>query len=270
MPKTLTDPGTGAKVRHVSRAEAGLPRKSKAPHGQMLRFHGIGHHGVGDGNDLSISAVKAIWRGYYRYHVKNKKWSDIGYTHGFADAPDVGGAVLDGRGWGRDGAHTQRGRNRDGYACCFVGDGRQPVADTAWRAWRAWLWHGIRQRAFPPKEAIKISGHSDWWQKLCPGPNIIGPLEERSRFDTPQEEGDDMPTPTQVVLTETEDESHEKPLRRILLDYATRTAHHIRSSSEDKYWRDLARAKANPEVVAGGRWSRERLRMHCADNSIDV
>jgi hypothetical protein len=72
-------------------------------------------------------------------------------------------------------------------------------------------------------------------------------------------------TPTQVVITETEDESHEKPTRRILLDYATRKAHHIRSSSEDEYWRNLARAKKNPEVVAGGRWSAERVRMHVSD-----
>ena len=265
MVRTLTDPATGAKVRHVSRAEAGLSRISRAPSGRFLRPHAIAHHGVGRGNGLSLSAVKSIWRGYYRYHTQNKKWSDIAYTHGWADAPDVGGALLDGRKWMKDGAHTQRGRNRDGYACSYIGDGRNAIANTAWRAWRAWLWFGIRRGAFP--QGPKLSGHSDWWSKLCPGPDIIGPLEERSKFDLPDEENE-MATPTQVVITETEDESHEKPLRRILLDYATRTAHHIRSSSEDEYWRNMARAEKNPEVAAGGRWSRERLRMHCANNEI--
>jgi hypothetical protein len=263
MTKTLTDPATGAQVRHVTRREAGLPRRKGVPRGQMLRPHGIGHHGVGRGNGLSLSAVMAIWRGYHRYHVRKKGWTYCGYTAGWADCPDIGGAVLDARGWKRDGAHTQRGRNKDGYACCYIGDGRNPIADTAWRAWRAWLWHGIRQGAFP--DDLRLSGHSDWWDKLCPGPEIIGSLEERSRFDQPANEGDEMPTPTQVVITETEDEDHEKPTRRLVIDYATRTAHHIRSGAEDEYWRNLARAKRNPEIVAGGRWSAERVRMHVGD-----
>jgi hypothetical protein len=267
MAKTLTDPATGAKVRHVTRAEAGLPRKSGAPHGQMLRPHGIAHHGVGRGNGLPLSTVKAIWRGYHRFHTGNKGWRDIGYTAGWADAPDAGGAILEGRGWGRDGAHTQRGRNKDGYACSYVGDGRQPIVDTAWRAWRAWLWHGQRQGALP--DDPKISGHSDWWSKLCPGPHIINPLHDKSKYtareQTETNEEDDVTTPTQVVITETEDEEHEKPTRRLVIDYAVRQAHHIRSTKEDEYWRNLARAKRNPEIVAGGRWSAERVRMHVGD-----
>jgi hypothetical protein len=273
MAKTLTDPATGAQVRYVTRRKCGLPSRKGVPRGQMLRPHGIGHHGVGRGNGLSLSAVMAIWRGYHRYHVQKKGWSYSGYSHGWADAPDVGGAVLDARGWGRDGAHTQRGRNRDGYACSYVGDGRQPIADTAWRAWRAWLWHGQRQGAFP--QDVEISGHSDWWSKLCPGPNIITPLHAKSKFtareqSTADGEGDDVTTPTQVVITETEDEAHEKPTRRLVIDYAVRQAHHIRSSSEDEYWRNLARASSNPEVVAGGRWSAERVRMHCAESAVKL
>lgn len=261
MARTLRDPATGGQVRHVTRREAGLPRSSGAPRGQMVRPHAIAHHGVGRGNGLSLSAVKAIWRGYHRFHTGKHGWTDIGYTAGWADAVDVGGAVLEGRGWGRDGAHTQRGRNKDGYACSYVGDGRQPVAATAWRAWRAWLWHGQRQGALP--ENVELSGHSDWWSKLCPGPHIINQLHAKSKYTASEQasEGDDM-TPTQVVVTETEDEAGEKPTRRLVIDYATRTAHHIRSSSEDEYWRNLARAKRNPEVVAGGRWSASRVRMH--------
>lgn len=197
MAKTLTDPVSGQKVRLVSRKEAGLPKRSRAPTGIFRREHAICHHGVGRGEGLSLSEIKALWRGYHRYHTQDHGWSDIGYSFGFADAPDVGGAILVGRSWGRNGAHTQNGGNSRGYACCYVGDGRYTQGrDSSWRAWRAWLLEGIDRNAFadPPK----ISGHSDWYPKSCPGSQIKNALHRKSKLDA-WEEDDDMPSKEEVA-----------------------------------------------------------------------
>lgn len=185
MAKTWLDPNTGRRVRRVTRKECGIP-KSRAPGGKWKRRHGIAHHGVGRGNGLPLREVMAIWRGYYRYHVHDRGWTDIGYTDGWADAPDVGGAVLEGRSWGKDGGHTQNGGNVEGYAGCYIGDGRYAIADTAWSAWRAWLYDGVYNGAFvsPPD----ISGHDDWYPKVCPGPEIKHPLQAMSRLEAPEEE----------------------------------------------------------------------------------
>lgn len=189
MATTWLDPASGDRVRWISRKECGLPR-SRAPGGAFTREHGIAHHGVGRGNSLPLRDAMAIWRGYHRYHTRDRGWTDIGYSDGWCDAPDVGGAVLEGRHWGRDGGHTQNGGNTQGYACCYIGDGREPVADTAWRAWRAWLYDGIVNGAFidPPT----LTDHNDWYRKLCAGPEIRGPLHERSHLDRMEPEEDEL------------------------------------------------------------------------------
>lgn len=185
MATTWKDPTTGERCRYISRKESGIPEASDAPIGDWEREHGIGHHGVGRGNGLGLREICAIWRGYWRYHVRERGWNDIGYSAGFADAPDVGGAVLEGRHWGRDGAHTQNSGNVIGYACCYIGDGREPIAGTAWIAWRAWLYDGIVNGALidPPT----ISGHDDWYNKLCPGPEIKNVLHEQSQLEMEEE-----------------------------------------------------------------------------------
>lgn len=189
MATTWLDPASDERVRFVSRKECGLPR-SRAPAGSFTRPHAIAHHGVGRGNGLPLREAMAIWRGYHRYHTRNRGWTDIGYSCGWADAPDVGGAVLEGRHWGKDGGHTQNGGNTRGYACAYIGDGREPVADTAWRAWRAWLHEGITAGALssPPK----ISGHDDWYPKLCPGSQVKAELHERSQLDRMASEEDEL------------------------------------------------------------------------------
>lgn len=167
MPKLLTDPVTGKAKRYYSRRECGLPRRSTAPKGAWKRRHRIRHHGVGRGANLTLSEAMAVWRGYWRYHVKTKGWSDIGYSVGAADATDVDGAVLEGRGWGRDGGHTV-GRNHDGYADCYIGDGRYSGGtDGCWEATRAWVAHGQAEGAFG--DDVEHSPHDRWQRKECPG-----------------------------------------------------------------------------------------------------
>lgn len=209
MATTWLDPASGERVRWISRKECGLPR-SRAPSGAFAREHAIAHHGVGRGNGLPLREAMAIWRGYWRYHVKNRGWTDIGYSAGWADAPDVGGAVLEGRHWGRDGGHTQNGGNTRGYACAYIGDGREPVADTAWRAWRAWLYDGLYHGALsdPPT----LTDHNDWYRKLCAGPEIRGPLHERSHLDRMEPEEDELveiDKQTQKWLQQFADESRQ-------------------------------------------------------------
>lgn len=172
--RTLLDPVTGTRVPLYERADLGFP-PSPAPRGRLLRPHALVHHGVGKGAGVTAAEAVRIWRGYRQYHVGVRGWTDIGYTHGWTDA----GVLLEGRGWGRDGGHTQRGRNYDGYACCFVGDGRYTEGSpAAWAAWRAWLFEGMRVGALvvPPL----VSPHSRWWPKVCAGNRIDRVVAERS------------------------------------------------------------------------------------------
>lgn len=182
---TVTDPATGEEVVWVSRKKCGIP-KSRAPNGAWKRKHAIGHHGVGRGNGVTLREAMAIWRAYWRYHVEDRGWTDIGYTAGASDAVDVGGAILEGRDWGKDGGHTQRGGNVVGYALCYIGDGRYAVGDQFWRAFRAWLYKGIEDGAFP--HDLKLSGHDDWWDKLCPGSEVKHPLHRKTKFEIEEED----------------------------------------------------------------------------------
>lgn len=170
MPTLLKDPVTGETKKHYSRKECGLP-PTRAPKGAQLRKEWIVHHGVGKGSGLSLSALMAIWRGYYRYHVETKGWTDIGYSFGFCDAHDVDGATFEGRGWGINGGHTQNGGNTRGHACCYIGDGRYTEgSDGAWEAHRALLAHGVAIGHVTADH--RVTGHDDWWNKVCPGPLI--------------------------------------------------------------------------------------------------
>ena len=177
--QTLVDPRTGTPRRYISRAEAGLPR-SRARLGMRRRPHWITHHGVGRGAGLTLRECMAVWRAYHRYHTVHRGWTDIGYSFGFCDAvdlPDGGGAALEGRGFGRDGGHTQRGRNLDGHACCYIGDGRYTAGSAgAWSAHRALLAEGIRRGNVTPD--ARRSGHDDWWNKECPGGRVKAAMHD--------------------------------------------------------------------------------------------
>jgi hypothetical protein len=69
------------------------------------------HHGA------SGSATLATLRAYERFHVVQRGWAGLGYS--FAIVGD--GTVYEGRGWGRQGAHTS-GRNHLSHGVCLVGD----------------------------------------------------------------------------------------------------------------------------------------------------
>lgn len=272
----IPDPRSGESVRLVSRKECGLPR-SRAPHGAHQRHHGICHHGVGRGAGLPLDEAMAIWRGYWRYHVKQRGWSDLGYTAGYCDAPDVGGAVLEGRWWGKDGAHTQNGGNSQGYACCFIGDGRYTEGSAqAWRAWRAWLDAGRRADAFPAQ--MKISGHDDWYRKVCPGPKLKAVLHRESDLSSTDggsvQEEDELPyidEDTQKWLQEFADASRHRGMQPASFGYWHRVlgairrqtaAHHTDLDSHD--------ADAVGVTVADGANSGARVKQVSQDEGFSL
>jgi hypothetical protein len=119
-----------------------------------------------------------------RWHVEDRKWSDIGY------AALIGpfGAIAKGRDLDRDGdvweeigAHT-RGRNTRSIGICLIGghgakaddrfsDHFTPEQDKALRILIADL-----QDQFPT--ITKISGHNEYANKACPGFNVAEWLSE--------------------------------------------------------------------------------------------
>lgn len=161
MPKTLDD---GTKL--YSRSEIGY-RYGKGRKGKWLRKHAIKHTGVSGTGGLSVESEMAICRAYERYHVQSRKMAGIAYSNLIGDS----GTAYEGRGWGQDGAHTQNGGNREGYADCFIGDGTKaaPTAG-AWAADRALTRDGIKVGAYPTD--YEVSGHSTWYPKECPGDYI--------------------------------------------------------------------------------------------------
>lgn len=68
------------------------------------------HHGA-----TGVSSI-ATCRAYANYHIKHKKWLTIGYSFLIAE-----GKLLEGRGPGRQGAHTQ-GMNSGSYGILIAGN----------------------------------------------------------------------------------------------------------------------------------------------------
>lgn len=162
---TLRDPVSGETFRLVTRAEWGArpPRWT----GSMVRFDGChSHHGVGPGQP-SMS----IWRGYQSYHMNSLGWPDIAYNYGY----DSEGTIYEGRGWGRDGAHTF-GYNNTSYGFCFIGDSN--VAPPTGKALRALLCLARLAEAHHNKDGYRRdhidAGRLSGSATSCPGNGLYG------------------------------------------------------------------------------------------------
>jgi len=71
------------------------------------------HHGAGS----SANPIDQ-WRGYQRFHMDVKGWSDIAYNFGIGR----GGEVLEGRGALRVGGGTGSPQDQRSYSVCFIGN----------------------------------------------------------------------------------------------------------------------------------------------------
>lgn len=114
----------------------------------------------GETTDQKVAEIR-------RWHVEERKWSDIGYHY----IVDTDGTVAKGRPIEKAGAHT-KGRNANSIGVCLIGghggsandvfgDNFTQAQDNALRTLIAGL-----KREHPSIE--KISGHNQWSAKACP------------------------------------------------------------------------------------------------------
>jgi len=110
---------------------------------------------------------------------------------------------------------------------------------------------------FVPLVSDKLRGSStrSWFDMATEADLRKVVREELSKLKLPR------PVPTQVIVTEDRSASDEGN-RRVLIDYATRTAHHL-PPDEAEYWTNLGKSSSNPEVISGGTWTTDRLQKHC-------
>ncbi len=112
--------------------------------------------------DVTVDVERSVTRGIQKYHVGNG-WDDIGYQWLVYQS----GRAYEGRGWFRTGAHTV-GRNSKSVGVCFVIDGdRYEPTEAAWETARNIIAEGVKVGALG--EGYKVSGHTDYAAKSCPG-----------------------------------------------------------------------------------------------------
>ncbi|XP_011497199.1 PREDICTED: peptidoglycan-recognition protein SC2-like [Ceratosolen solmsi marchali] len=105
------------KISFIRRSEWGAtkqrddvnPLKIKPP------THVIIHHSATD-TCTTRAVCQAKIRAFQKYHMNDKKWKDIGYN--FIIGED--GNIYEGRGWGKNGAHTIDYNNRS-IGICIIG-----------------------------------------------------------------------------------------------------------------------------------------------------
>lgn len=143
-------------------------------------------------NWMSGAEAQAKVNEIRRWHVEERKWSDIGYSH----IIDRDGTVALGRPIEKAGAHT-KGRNSNSIGICLIGghggsandvfgDNFTQAQDNALRTLIAGL-----KREYPSIE--KISGHNQYAAKACccfnvpawyarkPAPEISGVVGAQQR-----------------------------------------------------------------------------------------
>lgn len=148
----------------------------------------VGHTEAVNRSPTSTPETEAQWvRGVERYHAQERGWTGIGYS--FLIGPS--GAIFEGRGWGRSGAHTES-RNSTAAGVCFLGHGdNQPATESQWASAQWLIGEGIRLGKL--KSNPKITGHRNYSLKgkSCPG-DLIYPHLDRLRGVT----SSSKPTPS--------------------------------------------------------------------------
>ncbi|GAB6032761.1 peptidoglycan recognition protein 1 [Chamberlinius hualienensis] len=145
----------------VSRKSWGAPPKAYGSTIPPVNYVFI-HHTIGSSCTTQTSCSTVV-KGIYNYHTYNQKWSDIGYS--FLIGGD--GRVYEGRGWGKEGAHTY-GWNFVSYAISFIGnyESRVPPAKMISAA-KNLILCGISKGDI--KSSYGLYGHRDGTCTGCPG-----------------------------------------------------------------------------------------------------
>jgi hypothetical protein len=107
-------------------------------------------------------------RGMQRYHIEEKGWLDVAYSHVLCGH----GYVFVGRGFGaRSAANGTKDANDRYFAVCFLGDdsaGRSDVTPAARGALRALI--AEYRRRYPGGREVRP--HSDFVATACPGDEL--------------------------------------------------------------------------------------------------
>lgn len=121
---------------------------------------------------VSADEEAEVVRNVERVHVEDNGWSAFGYHFVIFQS----GRIYEGRGWGREGGHTQ-GRNEDSIAIVFAVDGdTTELSEEAWEAAEGLVALGVARGHLT--EDVRISGHNDHAEKSCPG-ELIAPHIQR-------------------------------------------------------------------------------------------
>jgi len=134
------------------------------------------HHGAAGTSSITTA------RSYARYHIENRGWLSIGYSFLIAE-----GKVLEGRGPGRQGAHTA-GENDTSHGICMVGDyTSHPPSDEDLDALRWLIGHGAEQGWWPTPRLT--GGHRDapGASTSCPGDALYALVPQINRPPTKED-----------------------------------------------------------------------------------
>jgi hypothetical protein len=125
-------------------------------------------------NEIEKRGERATVKGFQNYHMDSKGWADIAYN--FIIMPS--GRVYRGRGWKRQGAHTE-GRNDRSVAFCFAGNFEvEKPTDKALKSARKLRQKGIQERRLTP--TVRTAGHraAPGASTACPGQHLVNRIKE--------------------------------------------------------------------------------------------
>ncbi|XP_062620951.1 peptidoglycan recognition protein 1-like [Saccostrea cucullata] len=161
--------------RIISRSEWGATQPGgKVDNLQHIPRYVIISHSGPNINAFTEQQCAEEVRSYQTYHIYNRGWSDIGYN--FLIGED--GNVYEGRGWGKEGAHT-KGLNKDSIGICFIGnfDERLPN-QRALKAAKDLIRRGVEEGNIRTDFILK--GHRDFSNTASPGECLYQDLQKWS------------------------------------------------------------------------------------------
>uniref|UniRef100_A0A3Q2UY97 Peptidoglycan recognition protein 5 n=2 Tax=Haplochromini TaxID=319058 RepID=A0A3Q2UY97_HAPBU len=156
-------------VSIVSRQEwgAAAAKQTKALKGPARRV--VIHH-TAYPSCKGLAECKASLVSIQRYHMKDRKFDDIGYN--FLVAGD--GTVFEGRGWGVMGAHA-KDHNSDSLGIAFMGNfNNETPSEKAVVAVKQLLQSGVSAGFLQP--GFDLYGHRDLGNTECPGEKLYAAL----------------------------------------------------------------------------------------------
>ncbi|XP_062603016.1 peptidoglycan recognition protein 1-like [Saccostrea cucullata] len=159
--------------RIISRSEWGATQPGgKVDNLQHIpRYVIISHSGSGI-NALTEHQCAEEVRSNQTYHIYNRGWSDIAYN--FLIGED--GNVYEGRGWGKEGAHT-KGLNKESIGICFIGNfDRRLPNQKALEAAKDLIRRGVKEGKIRTNFILK--GHRDFSNTASPGECLYQDLQK--------------------------------------------------------------------------------------------